>query len=62
MRGSGRRKWNLRARPSLAYLIIFILLMVPALLLFPAAGAGSRSWMAILLGLVAAANLLTLIL
>ncbi len=47
----------LKSNPALLYLVIFLLLIVPALLLFPAAEADSQVGMAVLLSLVILANL-----
>jgi hypothetical protein len=47
----------LRSKPALFYLIIFLFMIVPALLLFLAADESSQPGMVILLALVALANL-----
>jgi hypothetical protein len=47
----------LKSNPALLYLAIFLLLIVPALLLFPAAESDSQVGMEMLLSLVILANL-----
>lgn len=47
----------LKSNPALFYLVLFLFMIVPALLLFHAAEAGSQPGMVILLTMVAAANL-----
>ncbi len=50
----------LKAHPAAFYLIIFLLLMGSALLLYPAAEAGSLAGMGVFLGLIIVGNLLVL--
>jgi preprotein translocase subunit SecY len=47
----------LKSSPALFYLVIFLLLIMPALLLFPAAEVDSQVGMGTLLSLVILANL-----
>jgi len=49
------------SRPALYYLMIFLLLIVPALLLFPAAVEESKIGMVIFLGIIILANLAAVI-
>jgi hypothetical protein len=46
----------LNKRPKLFYLILFLLMIIPGLILFPAAQGDSGIGMAFLLGLVILAN------
>ena len=47
----------LRSNPALYYLAVFLLMIIPALLLFPAAEAENQVGMIIFLGIVILANL-----
>jgi NADH:ubiquinone oxidoreductase subunit 3 (subunit A) len=47
----------LKSRPALYYLILFLVMIVPALLLFPAAEGDNQLGMITFLGLVILANL-----
>ncbi len=47
----------LKSNPALFYLVVFLVMIVPALLLFPAAEGDSQAGIGILLGLVILANL-----
>ena len=49
----------LKSNPALFYLVVFLLMIVPALLLFPAAEVDSQAGIGILLGLVIMANLVS---
>ena len=48
---------SLRSYPALCYLVVFLLMIIPALLLFPAAEGENQIGMIIFLGLVILANL-----
>lgn len=47
----------LKSRPALIYLVLFLLMIGPALLLFPAAESDSQTGMIVFSGLVILANL-----
>ena len=49
-------KTFLRSNPALFYLAVFLLMIIPALVLFPAAEGDSQAGIGILLGLVILAN------
>jgi len=47
----------LRSNPALYYLVVFLLMIIPALLLFPAAEGENQIGLIVFLGLVILANL-----
>jgi len=47
----------LKSQPALYYLVVFLLMIIPALLLFPAAEGDNQLGLIIFLGLVVLANL-----
>ena len=47
---------NLRSHPARFYLVLFILLIIPALLLYPLAESGSQVGMGLFLFLIVLAN------
>ena len=51
----------LNQRPTLFYMIVFLLMIVPGILLFFSAQAGSEVVMAVFLGLVILANIAVVI-
>ena len=48
---------SLKSHPALYYLVVFLLMIIPALLLFPSAKGENQVGMIIFLGLVILANL-----
>jgi len=48
---------SLKSDPALYYLVVFLLMIIPALLLFPAAEGENQVGLIIFLGLVILANL-----
>ena len=48
---------SLKSHPALYYLVVFLLMIIPALLLFPAAEGENQVGMIIFLGFVILANL-----
>ena len=48
---------SLKFHPAIYYLVVFLLMIIPALLLFPVAEAENQVGMIIFLGLVILANL-----
>jgi NADH:ubiquinone oxidoreductase subunit 3 (subunit A) len=51
----------LNSRPALYYLILFLVMIVPALLLFPTAEGENQLGMIVFLGLVILANLIVVL-
>lgn len=51
---------QIHRRPGVYYLMVFLMLLVPSLLLYPAADAGSRGGMVTLLVLIVLANLFSI--
>lgn len=51
---------SIRSHPARFYLALFILLIIPALVLYPLAESGSQTGMALFLALIILANAATL--